>query len=201
MKIHKELTQGTDEWLAMRLGKVTASNFSAVLAKGQGKTRATYMIRLCAEILTNQSQPHFKSAAMERGNEVEDQARAMYQLNEAIDTESIGFVEHASGRIGVSPDDFVGQTGLLEIKCPNTTTQIGYVLAGKSPSTYKAQQQGQLWICEREWCDFVSFDDRINGDASYFKVRVYRDEKYIKNLESECFRFIEELDVMVQKCL
>ena len=79
----------------------------------------------------------------------------------------------------------MGDNGLLEIKCPNTVTQIQRYLKGEFPTEYKAQVQGQLWVSERDWCDFVSFDPRINTSADYFQVRVYRDEDYIFNLAGQ----------------
>lgn len=202
MNIIYDIEQGTDEWLQLRLGKLTASRFKDVLAKGRGnalsKTRQSYMYQLAAEILTGEPVESFKSSAMEWGNECEPRARAAYELKHDIDTTQCAFVEH-SDRIGVSPDGLVGDKGLLEIKCPSTVTQIQRYLDGTFPSEYKAQVQGQIWVCEREWCDFVSFDPRINADAEYFEIRVFRDEDYIKQLEAECLKFIDELKELLEK--
>jgi len=93
----------------------------------------------------------------------------------------------------------VGDDGLLEIKCPNTVTQIKRVLANKPPAEYMAQIQGQMWVSGRKWCDFVSFDPRINTDADYFCIRIERDEKYIETLESKCKIFVEDLKALIEK--
>ena len=89
MKIVTGIEQGSDEWLQMRAGKVTASNFSKVMAKGAGKTRKTYLYQLAAEILTSAPIETFKNAAMEWGNECEPQARAMYEFNEDVEVEDV----------------------------------------------------------------------------------------------------------------
>lgn len=198
MEIVTGIEQGSDEWLELRAGKVTASNFSKVLSKGQGKTRNGYMYQLAAEILTGAPAETFKNSAMEWGNECEPQARAMYELESDCDVEEVTFI-HGREMVGVSPDGLVGDKGLLEIKCPATTTQIERYLSGKFPTTYKAQVQGQLWVAEREWCDFVSFDPRIDGAASYLCLRVQRDDEYIESLSAEVDRFIKDLLNILEK--
>ncbi len=204
MIIHTGIEQGTDEWKRLRLGKLTASRFKDVLAKGRGnapsKTRESYMMQLVSEILTGEPQDSFTNKSMEWGNETEPQACAMYELRNDVQVEHVAFIEpELEAGYGVSPDGLIEGDGLLEIKCPNTTTQIQRVLKGEFPKEYLAQVQGQLWVSSREWCDFVSFDPRISTDADYFQVRVYRDEEYIKNLEAECFTFISEMKELLTK--
>lgn len=198
MQIVRDMIQGSDEWLELRAGKITASNFSKVMAKGAGKTRKSYMYQLAAEIITGEPIETYKNAAMEWGNECEPQARAMYELDQNVTVKEVAFV-HGPEMVGVSPDGEVGDEGLLEIKCPATTTQIERFLADKFPTTYKAQVQGQLWVCEREWCDFLSFDPRIDGDASYWLTRVVRDDDYITELAKEVEIFKQELLSIVDK--
>jgi len=199
MQIIRGVDQGSGEWLDIRLGKVTASKFKDVMAGGKGATRKAYMLQLAAEIITGMKTDTFKNKAMEWGTETEDQARANYELNESLEVEEVSFVLHDTLSAGVSPDGLVGDCGLVEFKCPNTTTQIETFLSGKMPTTHKAQVQGQLWITEREWCDFVSYDPRINGAAEYFCVRINRDDEYIKTLEEGVIKFINELNELVGK--
>ena len=202
MKIIRDIEQGTDEWKELRLGKVTASRLSDVLSKGRGnapsKTRAAYMLQLAAERLTGEPEDSFSNKYMEWGNECEPQARAMYEFDSGNDVEEVAFVIH-SDDFGVSPDGLVGDDGLLEIKCPKTTTQIERYLKGEFPAAYKAQVQGQLLATGRKWCDFVSFDPRISGDAQYFCVRVERDENYIAELELKINEFTTELNKMMEQ--
>lgn len=202
MNIIKDIDQGSDEWLDLRMGKITASKFKDVLAKGKGgaasKTRLTYMYQIAAEIITGEREESFSNKYMEWGNEWESSARAAYELNHSVDIDQVAFIELDEG-IGVSPDGLVGDNGLIEIKCPKTTTQIGWFLKGKVPPEHYAQIQGQIWVSGRDFCDFVSFDPRINGESGYFEVRVNRDEEYIENLKVECFKFIDELKQLLEK--
>lgn len=188
--------QGTEEWLNKRLKKVTASNFDKVLAGGKGITRTKYLYKVAAEILTGQAEDGYTNAAMEWGTQTEPQARAMYELINNTDVEQVGFVER-SEYVGCSPDGLLSDKGLIEIKCPNTTTFIEYKLADRLPPAYKAQVQGQLWICEREWCDFVAFDPRV--PQGFMSVRVERDDAYIKTLEKEVDIFVNEMLIIVDK--
>lgn len=202
MIIHRGIEQGTDEWKALRLGKITGSRFSDVMTKGRGsapsKTRESYMLQLIAETLTGEPVKSFSTAAMEWGVITEGRARAAYCLKTGNEVEQVSFIEH-SPYVGVSPDGLIGDLGMVEFKCPETVTQLRRVLAGVFPDEYTDQVQGQLWVAEREWCDFVSYDPRIMTDADYFSVRVFRDEKYIKTLADECERFKCEMLEMLEK--
>jgi len=111
----------------------------------------------------------------------------------------VTFIKHDSLNCGVSPDGLIGDNGGIEIKCPKTTTQIETFLSGKMPTQHKPQVQGCLWVSEREWWDFVSFDPRIEGTSSYFETRVYRDEEYIKQLAQEIALFDEQLQELIEK--
>ncbi len=203
MKIIESCEQGSAEWLAMRLGKVTASKVKDVLTKGRGntpsKTSETYMMELIAEILTGQSKPFFENDAMKWGTETEPQARAMYSVNNNfVDVKEVAFVEH-NDQIGISPDGLIGDDGLLEIKCPNTTTQLKRALSDDYSSDYKAQIQMQLWVTEREWCDFVSFDPRLECAAGYLQQRVMRDEEYIEEMKTKVYAFIEKMNELIKQ--
>jgi putative phage-type endonuclease len=188
--------QGTEEWYQARLGKVTASNFAKVLSKGE--TRKTYMLQLVAERLTGEKQDTYTNAAMEWGTEHEPQARATHEFVKDIEVKEIGFCL-LNDDVGYSPDGFIGDNGLAEYKCPNTTTHLNWVLAGRLPAKHKAQVQGGMWITEREYCDFVSFDPRITGTANLFICRVERDEEYIKTLAESVDKFVAELHAMLTK--
>ena len=203
MKIITTCEQGSEEWLSMRLGKITASRVKDVLTKGRGntpsKTAESYMVELIAEILTGESKPFFENDAMRWGTETEPQARSMYEVNNGfVAVEEVAFVEH-NEKIGISPDGMVGDDGLLEIKCPNTTTQIKRALSDDYSSDYKAQIQMQLWVTEREWCDFVSFDPRLDCEAGYLQQRVFRDEEYIEEMKTKVYAFVEKMDELIER--
>ncbi|MCP4325054.1 MAG: YqaJ viral recombinase family protein [Alteromonadales bacterium] len=198
MNIITELEQGSAEWHRLRLGKVTASRMSDVLSKGRGKapskTAETYMMELIAERLTGEAKPFFENDAMRWGTETEPQARSMYEVNNNfVSVDEVAFIEH-SDFVGVSPDGLIGEDGMLEIKCPTTITQIKRALTYDYSEDYKAQIQMQLWVAQREWCDFVSFDPRIDCDASFLQQRVYRDEEFIDNMKVVTTSFVERMN-------
>jgi len=203
MNIIETCEQGSPEWLQMRLGKVTASRVADVMSKGRGnapsKTVESYMMELIAETLTGQSKPFFENDAMRWGTETEPQARAMYSVNNGfVEVKEVAFVEH-NDQIGISPDGFVGDNGLFEAKCPNTTTQLKRALSDDYSADYKAQIQMQLWVTEREWCDFVSFDPRLDCAAGYLQQRVFRDKEYIEEMKVKVYAFVEKMNELINQ--
>ena len=203
MNIITDIEQGSSAWLAMRLGKVTASKMKDLLSKGRGlapsKTAETYMMELIAERLTGEVKPFFENDAMRWGTETEPQARSMYEVNNGfVSVKEVAFVEH-NEFIGISPDGLVGDDGLLEIKCPNTTTQIKRALSNDYSADYKAQIQMQLWVTERKWCDFVSFDPRLDCAAGYLQQRVERDEEYIEEMKTKVYAFVEKMNELIEQ--
>ena len=199
MQIIDNIEQGSDEWIALRFGWITASKFKDVLAGGQGKTRKSYMYNIASEILTGERAESFSNEYMEWGTQTEPQARAMYELRTGNKVEQVSFIKHGTLKSGCSPDGLIGDDGMIEIKCPKTSTQIETFISGKMPSGHNAQVQGQLWVSGRAWCDFVSFDPRINGAASYMCIRVERNEEYIKNLETSVSVFEKDLNELLIK--
>lgn len=188
-----DVDQNTPEWMAARLGLPTASMFSAVLAKGEGKTRRSYMMRLAGEILTGEPAETFRSVHTERGHAMEAEARDLYELMSGAELTQVGFVRN--GVKGASPDRFIGDKGILEIKTKLPDLLIEVILADKFPSEHRAQCQGALLVCEREYVDIAIYWPRL----PLFVKRAYRDEEYIKTLASEIDRFNAELAETVEK--
>lgn len=182
--------QGSESWHHARLGIPTASEFSSVLAKGQGKTRRTYMMKLLGERLTGEPMDKYQNGHMDRGKEMEAQARAAYSFIHDLELTPVGFIRN--GQKGCSPDSLIGTNGLLEIKTKLPHLQAEALLAEKLPPEHKPQVQGQLWVAEREFCDFVSYWPSMPP----LIVRVHRDEDYIKELAAEVERFLAELDTL-----
>lgn len=185
--------QNSPEWYAARLGIPTASMFSAILAKGEGKTRASYMRQLAAEIVTGEPGESFSSQAMERGKAMEEEARRLYEFITDEPMEKVGFIRN--GDKGASPDSLVGPKGGVEIKTQRADLLISTLLADKFPAEHTAQVQGTLWVAEREWWDLIVFWPKM----PLFRKRVYRDDKYIKELEAAVSLFNEELAQLVDK--
>jgi putative phage-type endonuclease len=182
--------QRSEEWYLAHLGLVTSSNFDTVLSSKSSSGRKTYMMKLLAERMTGIPQTSYSNLAMENGIETEPFAREYYEAIKNIHVEQLGFIR--MGEVGSSPDGLVGDDGMIEIKCPYSSTHLGYILANKMPSSYVPQVQGQLWICERQWCDFISYDPKVKS-RPFWSIRVERDEDYIKNLSNNVDDFVQEL--------
>lgn len=195
------IIQGSPEWFALRVGKVTASRVADVTAKtktGWGASRANYMAELIAERLTGVTAPSYTNAAMQWGTETEPQARAAYSFHTNADVSEIGFVDHGSiPMTGASPDGLIGDDGLIELKCPNTATHIDTLLGDEIDGKYIKQMQWQMACTGRKWCDFVSFDPRMPETMRLFIKRVNRDDAMIAQLEKDILQFLGELDFKV----
>lgn len=204
MSEHASIIQGSPEWFAARLGKVTASRVADIIAKinmgaSASASRRNYMAQLVAERLTGQVAKGYSSPAMEWGSEVEAEARAAYEFYADADVQQVGFVPHLLiAEAGASPDGLVGQFGLVEIKCPNTATHIDNLINQKIPARYVTQMQWQMACTQRDWCDFVSFDPRMPESMKLFVQRVERDGPLIWELEQAVIAFLAETGEKVE---
>jgi len=198
-----EIIQGSDEWKALRLGKVTASRVSDVVARnktGYGAGRANYMAQLIAERLTGTAAEAYTNAAMQHGTETEPEARAAYEFYQGLAVKEVAFVPHPKiDQAGCSPDGLVGEDGLVEIKCPNTATHLETLLGQAVPAKYETQMQFQMACTGRKFCDFVSYDPRMPENMRLFIKRVPRDDKRIAELESEIAAFLLEMAVKLSE--
>lgn len=197
------IVQGSPEWFAQRVGKVTASRLADVLAKiktGEAAARATYRAELVAERLTGKTAPSFTNAAMQWGTDCEPLARAAYEAETGRIVVETGMVEHPTIQMtGASPDGLVDDDGLLEIKCPETKAHIETLLARKPPTKYVPQMMWQMACTGRAWVDFVSFDPRMPAGMQLFIVRVNRDEDLIAEYEEEVRSFLREVDLTLTR--
>lgn len=195
------MIQGSDEWKAARLGKVTASRIADVVAKtrsGWGASRANYMAELVAERLTGKPADSYINGAMQWGIDHEAEARMAYEWARDVDVVQVGLIEHPRIPMSAaSPDGLVGDEGLVEIKCPNTATHIDTLLTAKIPEKYVLQMQWQMACTGRKWCDFCSYDPRMPESMRLFIMRVDRDEKLIGTLEQDVELFLRELNQKV----
>ena len=182
----------------LRAGKVTASRVADVLSKvksGESAGRKNLKMDLVAERLTGKPTDSFTNSAMQWGTEQEPFARIAYEAYRNLFVEQIPFVDHPTIEwFGCSPDGLVGEDGLIEIKCPNTTTHIEYLQEGKPPSKYVPQMMAQMACTGRKWCDFCSYDPRLPVDLQLFVVRLQRDDKYIAEMEAEVIKFLQEVE-------
>lgn len=197
--------QGSPGWRLERAGKATASCFDKVMAKvkvGEATTRAKYRLQLVVERLTGIPVEGYQNAAMQWGIQTEPEARMAYEALRGVLVEEVGFVSHPSIQgCGASPDGWVGEDGMVEIKCAESTTHLTWMEAGGVPSEHVAQIQGQMWVCGRKYVDFVSYDPRFPSNLQLFVVRVPRDDAYIADLEREIRVFLAGVNSMVERLL
>ena len=163
MKIH-DVEQRSDEWYALRAGMPTASEFSKIVtSKGEpSKSAATYALTLAAELFAGRPVDAWEGNVWtERGREMETHAIGLYEFTRDLDVERVGFVTDDAGEIGCSPDGFVGDDGLVEVKCLKAENHVKAIIYfqkhGRCPTDYVQQAQGQMMICWRAWCDIVFF--------------------------------------------
>lgn len=189
--------QNTPEWFAARAGIPTASEFHTVMASGRGggesKTRKTYLYKLAGEVITAKTVEGYTNAHMDRGHEMEADARQMYSFICDADIESVGFVRN--GDKGASPDGLIGDRGMFEAKSKLPYLLIECLMRDDFPPEHKAQCQGALWVAEREWIDIVVYWP----DLPLFVKRAYRDEAYIASIATAVKQFNEELAEIVEK--
>ena len=193
--------QGSDEWLQIRLGVATASNFSKIVtSKGEiAKPYAEYALKLASETLLDEPEDSYKSADMERGNELEPLAREAYEEYNFCQVKEVGFMLSDCKNYGYSPDGLVGEDGLIEIKCPKANNHAKYLAGKKCPTEYIAQVQGGLMISGRKWCDFVSYHPDFKEGCEIFVCRVTRDEDFISKLETNIKITIAKRDEIINK--
>jgi len=193
-----ECIQGEESWFRARMGIPTASKFATVMrSKGKGEdgksvTRQKYMDQLAGEIITGQLVEPYTNVHLERGKEMEADARLHYAFVEDRVPQLVGFVRN--GNKGASPDSFIDGDGMLEIKTALPDILIDTIRRDVFPTQHYAQCQGGLWVCEREWIDLIVYWPGM----PYFVKRAYRDETYIKKMAAEVDRFVDELYDLVE---
>lgn len=199
MKVYYDIEQNTDAWYEIRRGKITGSKFATVLAHGvKGKEdpsvmRRKYMLTLISDRMGGQPADGYSNRHMERGKAMEGEALKLYHALHAEPTR-VGFVER-NDDIGCSPDAFVGHSGMVQVKTALPHIQLERVLAPALPKEHICQVQGELWVCEREWSDFVSYWPGL----PLMVERVYRDEKAIKSIELGCEMFLNEMNELMAR--
>jgi len=197
------MEQRSPEWYAIRLGKVTASRVSDVTSKtktGYSTSRQNYAAELIVERLTGRQGDFFQTAAMAWGTNTEPMARSAYEARMGVLVEEVGFVPHPNIEMaGASPDGLIGEEGLVEIKCPNTSTHIEILLSKTVPLKYLYQMQWQMACTGALWCDFVSYDPRMPEGMQLFIERWERSDDTIMDLEREVEKFLSEIDEKISK--
>lgn len=197
------MIQGSEEWKQARLGKITASRFKDCLPQPKSKkdqeagllsvTTQTYVYECFAEILTGEAK-EVSGKALDWGNHYEPFAREAYEERTFTVVEEVGFIEHkVDTLIGASSDGFVGDDGMIEIKCPHNSTNHARTLTEGMPKEHMAQIQGQMWVLDKKWCDFVSYDPRVKDDRKLYVQRIERNDEFIDDLSEKVYKAVDAL--------
>lgn len=177
MKIHN-FEQGTPEWFAIRKGKMTASEATAIGNCGKGLE--TYIVKMMAEFYSSGEKEHFSNKHTDRGNELEPVARGIYEFENNVEVKTVGFME-LNEFVGASPDGLVGDDGGIEIKSIDDVSYFRHLINGEKEmdSSYVWQVQMNLLISGRKWWDLCYYNP--NYTKSMCIYRIYPDlEKFAK---------------------
>ena len=194
--------QRSPEWFAARLGRLTGSRASDMLAAiktGEAAARRDLRTQLVVERLTQtlQEEP-FTNAAMQRGIDCEPLAFAAYESRTGQMAIRTGFLAHNAIAAGCSLDGHIGDfEGIVEVKCPKSATHLRYLRAGTVPSDYVPQITHNLWVTGAAWCDFLSFDDRFPQALQTFLVRARAKDLDLAGYEKKALAFLAEVDTEV----
>ena len=211
---HYHCVQGKDEWLRLRMGKPTASEFDRLITPAKketktgeilgwqptkGETRRNYAIYLITELILDMPLSGANTASMQHGTAWEQNARAAYEASMGVDVVECGFCTNDEGTYGASPDAFVGEDGSLELKSP-AKPEI-HVARMVNPDVlveeYFVQTQGQLFVTEKKWTDLVSHF----GGLPMVRVRVVPDPEFQTRLGVAVRQFCAEVSDLVERCL
>ena len=177
MKIYN-FEQRTEDWYNIRKGKMTASNAETIIANGKGLE--TYIYNLMAEYYSSAEKENYINADMQRGIDLEPEAKIEFQFYTGLDIREVGCVE-LNEYILVSPDGLIGDDGLIEIKCPNDSIYFKLLLSNNIKPEYIAQMQMQMYVTDRQYCYFVSYNP--NFEKSLYIKKINRDEEMIDKLK------------------
>lgn len=210
-RIIRGIEQGSSEWMALRIGRIGGSRIADLLTEGRGGaeslTRRKYKNELIRERLTGKKLETYKTPAMQRGIDLEPMARAWYEVKYNTFVDQVAIVKHPTIEGGqCSPDGLVDATNsLIEVKIPNPENHLDNILTGgKQLDQYYDQVMWQLACVpgsngneKREFCDLVSFDPDMPDHLQGFVKRIYRDDEYIKTMETAVIAFLSEIETIV----
>jgi len=194
MKIYKDINQGSPECFEIRVGKVTASHAQAIGNNGKGLD--TYLLEVVSEMFSSAQKDQYSNEHTERGNELEPLARSMYELQENVEVEEIGFAEY-NDFVGCSPDGLVGDDGMIEIKCPDDKTYFNLLMNENIDSSYIWQCQMNLLILEKKWCDLIFYNPNFEKSMKIFRLKP--DKEMFSRLKEGFAKAEKEIIRMISK--
>ncbi|WP_019219012.1 lambda exonuclease family protein [Bartonella florencae] len=196
------MEQRTAEWFQARLGKVTASNVYNVLSKTAKGTPTSkyedYKLKLMTERLTEEISQSYITPAMQWGIDHEEDALKEYAFIYDTEVSRCGFIQHPTiGMAGASPDGFVGEDGLVEVKCPQSVHHLRFFIDDNIKPEYIAQMQFQMACTGRKWCHFMSYNPHFVGRSYHLRMkikRINRDEEHIQQINQAVEIFLEGIE-------
>ena len=184
--------QQDDDWLKIRLGFITSSNFACIMAnigKKFGEPAKKYAMRLAVESVTGNKIETYTNQNMLDGIEKEPIARELYEEQTLQSVTNGGFMTY--GEYASSSDGLILEDGMIEIKSVIFSTHFANMERGKEDPAYKWQLQGQMFVYDRKWVDFTSYCDVFPKNKQLNVVRIYRDEEMISDLKGRLLEFNE----------
>lgn len=187
--------QGSQDWHNARLGVITASRAADACDKLKNGAPSHKAIGYAAQVAMERvagvpCEDVFVNHAMRRGTELEPHARLAYEEQTGQLVQESGLVLTDDRLFGYSTDGFVGQDGMVEIKCPLSPLVVVTMWKDHDIASYKHQIQMGLWLTGRKWCDFIMFDPRLSAvGKELFVEHIERDEKFIEKLEEDLMSF------------
>jgi len=200
MIIHN-VEQGSEDWFALRAGMPTGS-MAKKLVTSQGKeskSMAEYAIELAGDLYAGEPLDAFEGNAWtERGTELEDSARSLYEMVYDCEIKEVGFCTDDKGLYGASPDGLINDDGMAEFKCLKATNHIKAIMYhkknSKAPTDYISQVQMQLFVTQRKWCDLTFFHPSLPE----LIIRIKPDLEFHSVLKAQLKAVIKERDNIIK---
>ena len=196
MQIHRDIDQGSKEWLDLRLGLITCSEIKTICADGVGAQ--TYINGLAYERITGEPSAVFAGNEWtNRGHELEPIARDLYQQKTGNEVEEVSFIKNLG--FGYSPDGLIGLDGAMEIKVKQPQVQISILRSGEIPKEHLDQLDGGLLCSDRNWIDFIAYCPNLPT----FIKRVYAEERkaQLEKLNTLIEKYNKQIDDVVNQIM
>lgn len=192
--------QRSEAWYDARLGRITGTRFKDLMADEKTKTYQDLITDLACEMITGRAEETYTNSIMEKGIETEPEARKEYENITGLKVKEVGFIIPDENTIyhnwiGISPDGLTPDNGMIEIKCPLMKTHLGYITDGKLPAEYRYQIQGQLFVTELDYCDFVSYCVGMKP----FIIQVKPDKALFLEFQKRLNILIEQVNQKIDK--
>lgn len=194
MIVHPSVQQGSEQWLAMRRGRPTASRFKDIITAQKGelsKSAKGYIAELIGECFCPEWVDFAGNKLTDRGTEMEPEARKAYEAHTGYSVTEVGFCTRADGVVGCSPDALIpypvsgGYIAGVEIKCPSPKVHVGWMIDGTLPDEHKQQVHGSMAVTGLDCWHFFSYFPGMKP----FHIVITRDD-YTEKLSASLDQFL-----------